>query len=204
MKKIHALTDYSKYKDNDLIAEGRKVVLKSTGNPHAAGVTPTVAQVKEDTDAFDIANTAAAGGDHQLVIEKGKARAKLEETLHDFAVEIDKVADGDEEIIVSCGLNASSQPTQGLHEDLELEHSEVPHQIIATCKKMEGAGAYVWQYYYGLNPPTDENLWDWKKVTLQIEATLSNFNQGDLCVRYCAVTKDGMQPWSQHRHIFVI
>jgi hypothetical protein len=204
MKKTHALIDYTHYNDNDLIAEGRKVVLMSTGNPHAAGVTPAVDKVKEDTDAFDTANTAAAGGDHVLVIEKGKARIKLEETLHDFAEEIDKVADGDEEIIVGCGLNASSQPTPSLHEDLELERSGVPKQIIAKCMKLEGAGAYVWQYFYGLNPPTDESLWDWKTVTLQIEATLSNFNQGDLCVRYCAVTKDGMQPWSQHRHIFVI
>lgn len=204
MKKEHALIDYTNFKDNDLIAEGFKVVSHSTGNPHAANAVPTVAQVNTATEEFQSANTLAAGGDHQLVILKGKKRTTLETTMGEFADCIDKVADGDIEIIEGCGLRSSKQPIQGLHEDLELKHGQNPGEIIAKCKKWELAGSYVWQYYYGLTPPTDDELWKWKKVSLQLETTMSGFNRGDILIRYCAVLREGMQPWSQHRHIFVI
>ena len=183
MRKIHALRDYSHYNDNDLIAEGRKVVLKSTGNPDAADADPTVAEVKTATDNFENANTLAAGGDHQLVTLKGQARDKLETTLSKFAGSIDLVADGNLAVLEGCGLNSSGQPAQHEYNELELSRGEVPNSVNARCRKTDEAGSYAWQIYYGLNPPTDEELWKWKTVTLQIEATLTGINQGDVCVR---------------------
>jgi hypothetical protein len=204
MKKIHALCDYSKYRENDLIAEGSKVVKKSTGNPHAAGSVPSVTEIDNATHDFENSCAAAASGSVQSTIIKNLAKETLVKKLGAFAKHIDKVADGDIEIIAGCGLNASRQWTRRKKEDLSLKRSEVPGQIIAACRRWPKAGAYVWQIYYGENQPENDEDWSIKTVTLQTKAVLSNLKQGNLLVRYCAVERDGMQTWSEHRHIFVL
>lgn len=204
MRKIHAKKEYEHYKDEELETEGDNVVDKSTNNPDAANAEPTVAEVKAATLAFHNAKIAALDGSHLAVLAKATARKKLEVTLGGFAESIDDVADGDRAIIEGCGLHATDEPARHEYDDLELSHGEVANEVVARCRKTDEAGAYAWQIFYGLAPPTDEELWKIKKVTLQIEAVLTGLKQGDVCVRYCAVTKDGMQPWSQHRHIFVI
>lgn len=204
MKKIHAKIDYSHYKDDELVTEGENVVAKSENNPNAANADPTVAEVKAATTGFRDANIAAINGGHMAVLAKATARKKLEVTLGGFAGSIDRTANGDRAIIEGCGLHATDEPAKHEYDELELSLGEVANEVVARCRKTDEAVSYVWQIFYGLNPPTDEELWKWKTVTAQIDATLKGITKGDVCVRYCAVTKDGMQPWSQHRHIFVI
>ena len=204
MKKVHALTDYSKYRESDLIAEGLKIVDKSTGNPHAVGSEPTVLEVKDATKDFEDALIEAISGTRKARILKKKSRVKLETKLRAFAKWIDKVADGDLAIIAGCGLNATKPSKPRLREDLTLKRTDVPNEIIVKCRKWPKTGAYVWQYFYGKTLPTDESLWMLKTVTLQSKARLSEFAQGDILIRYCPVTKDGMQAWSEARHIFVV
>jgi hypothetical protein len=184
------------------IAKIRFIIMSLIGNAWFPSPFPTPATITTNVNNLEAAMLKAQGGGVDDVAAMRAAEVKLDLSLKLLAAYVENIANADtayaEAIILSAGMELKKkggnkrQPV-----DATLGKTG---EVIITCPGVKGAT-------YEVQMCTDfTNEANWKRIYI---GTKSKFVMKGLTpgVRYyfrvCAITKDGVQPWSVVKGVFV-
>ena len=196
MKKNTVVLDFLRFSVPNKIAFGRTALSKMSvlalfANPDVAYATVTTIVNKLETYYM-----SSRGGDHEQMALMHQAEEEFDNAFRKLAYYVDRVADGDEAIILSAGFHLAKQPTPAERPEFTVEAGDIPGSIFMKRKAVAGASSYVWEYYVGAEVPTEEK-WLFAGSTTQASYEMKGLNSGDkVWFRVAAVTKDGMQPFT--------
>jgi hypothetical protein len=179
-----------------LIAYGRAVVTKMTGNPSFPSPTPSLAQVSTSIDALATAQTGAIGRAKGAVTTRNEKKAALVTDLRQLKAYTQSVADAAPaenaaSIIESSGFAVRKTVT---HHARTFTATAGPVSGTAALRTASaGRASYDWQY------STDGGkTWISVPGTLQTKTTITGLTPGaNVQFRYRALTKTGEGDWSQ-------
>jgi len=203
MRKIKVIIYYFKMKYSELLAVGRRGVLMLTTNPNFTDLDPTPVAMAALLDDLEEKHAEAEGGDHEAHLAEEAVQEKVALGLTKWAKEVDLQSDGDEIKMASSGLPMTKIPSPSQRKGFWVSLGEKLGDVLMGCAAYPKAGAYVFQYAYSVNPPA-ETAWQLAGVALQTKYALHDMEKGDMWVRYCAVTKDGMKAWHAPIYIYVL
>lgn len=168
----------------------------------AVGEGPTWAELSAGLAAYVDAKGKAADGDKQKIAIRNDLRATWTAALKQVGKYVNFKADGNVAMLESSGFEVSKErgPVSTLPPDapqnLKLKHGELPHSLIASCKKPAGQVSFETQINGG-NPNLDA---DWKPGAFTTSCTrieLTGLTGGTIyAVRTRAINKNGPGPWS--------
>ena len=205
MPNRRVIINYSQFSVAELIALTWFILSKMTGNSNFTTPDPTLVEVKETVEKLETKNTAAMDGGRTAHAEMIEAKEKLLETLRSLGLYVEKTSKRNLAIMLSSGFPISSVPNPRNLPDFWAAYGPNSGEILFGCKSFPKAKAYVWQMFVGVNPPTVENQWVWASVTTQVRSKLAQLERGKVVwLRHCAVTKNGMQAWSEPISIMVV
>lgn len=164
MKKRKVITSYARFRDEQLRTIGGTAVTAMKGNPVFtsldADVLATETALTAYTEALD---TAPTGGAYEHTL-KAQCREALEKALHQLAVKVNLLADGDEATLNQSGLPlVRIQTIAAKHGPLEkgtglvVEQGPDKNSLQASVNKIPGALVYYFQYTKA--PVTDDSVW---------------------------------------------
>ncbi|MBP1641129.1 MAG: hypothetical protein H6Q17_2712 [Bacteroidetes bacterium] len=165
MKRIKVLLSFIKLAVASKIAFYRNVVTKMTGNAAIPTTDVPLTEATAVTDGLEKAQIAAQDGSHTAIALLHEAEAKADAVFRILAANVDRVADGDEAIILSTGFEPSSQPEA--HQKAALTAVDGSHSgsVKLVAKAIRNAGAYLWQSAKDTLPATEEGWKDMDKST---------------------------------------
>lgn len=196
MKKSKVVLDFIKFSIAEKIMFFRNVIAQMTGN--ASFPTPDVAltEAKTAVDTLETDHAAAKSGAHVLVSKMRRSEEVADNLFRKQAAYVDRIADGNETIILSSGFHVSKQPEPSVREAFVVEAGENPSEIILIRKAQPGARSYVWQYCIGALP-TNTQPWVFAGASTQTRYVIKGLESGSKCwFRVAAVTATGQGPWS--------
>jgi len=192
MKRIKVLIDFVRLSVAEKIVFCRNVVARLKANA-SVFVNPdeSLDNVTTLINTLETANMAAADGGHSAVVAMHAAETEVDEAFRVLAAYVDRIAKGDENIIVTAGFNISKQPTSIQKAELSVTATANSGSVKLTAKAVAKAGSYIWQYTKDSLPADDK---DWYTAGFTTQAS----NEiGGLAVasryyfRVAAVTPDG-------------
>lgn len=202
MKRVRVIISYAGLSIPHLIELSRTIVAKMATN-EALFANPDVAYaaVVSAINTLEIKYNATRGGSKQQTVEMHQAHEVLLGMLRTLALYVDRIAHGNEAIILSTGFDTTKQPKPIERGDFSVENTDNEGEIILKRKSFKGAAAWVWQQCID---PLNEQKWEQIAITTQGTLTL---NKLPLCTRYwfrsAAITKDGQTDWSEQLSIIV-
>lgn len=154
-----------------------------TANPNFVTPVPTVAELTAGRTDLENAMVAAAGGDHDRIVERNKVERSLDNLLVRMSLYVSNVAQGDEVVILSSGFEVRkpSDPIgqPGVPENLRAEMGEQPGSVDLRWNPVRGA--YIYHVEMNVTDPT--NAADWKPVD---ECTTASYTvEGLTPATYC-------------------
>jgi len=180
------------------------IISKMTGNVYFTTPDPTLASITALVKDLETKNTLAQEGGRQAHSDMLDARDALLAALRSLGLYVEKIADGNETILISSGFPLTKDHLPKRRDNFWAKRGPNAGDILVGCVAYPKAKAYVWQRFVGTNPPTDDNLWVWSGVSTQTKMGLTNLDSGSrVWLRYCAVTKNGMMEWSNPIDIIV-
>jgi hypothetical protein len=198
------LWNFRRYSVEVLIELARFIIESMTNNAHFTTPDPTLAELKNLTDDLEVKFLKAQTGEHVAHLDMMKARTKLESALRSEVLYVEKIAAGDESILHSSGfpLTGDQNPPQRLY--FWVVRGPNSGDILTGRIAYPRARAYVLQYFVGNNPPADPKLWIWAMVSTKTRIGVTGLEKGTtVWFRSCAVTPDGMTPWTDPKPVVV-
>ena len=145
----------------DKIAKALLVETKMTGNVNFTTPDPTLLVLKTGREALEVAQVAAAGGDHAKIFERNVAEAELDQLLVREALYVSNVAQGDPVIILSSGFDLRKEPAPigplAAPSELRTRTGLLPGEVKVRWKPVYGA--YYYQVYMSDTDPNDVATW---------------------------------------------
>jgi len=196
MKKIKALLDFLKLSVSEKIEFYRNVVSKMTGNASFTSPDVPLATATTQINTLETDVAGAKSGAHQAVAKMHQSLKTVDTTFHKLATYVDRIADGNDAVIMSSGFHISKQPEPRSTKTFEVKAGENPGEIELVHKTVKGAKAYVWQYSIG-TLPADEKQWIYGGATTKAKFKITGFESATkVWFRVLAVTINGTQPCS--------
>lgn len=203
MRKNTVVLDFLKFSVPNKIVFARTIVSKMS--LLALFITPDVAYVivTEAINKLEGYYMSSRGGDHEQVALMHQAEEELDKVLRKLGLNVDRVADGDEAIILSTGFHLAKQPAPSERPEFTAEAGDTPASVWLKRKAVTGASSYVWQYFIGSEVPTDDK-WLFAGSTTQASFLMTELPLGaKVWFRVAAVTSAGMQPFTDSVNRFV-
>jgi len=197
MRKYTVVFDFLRFSVPNKIAFGRTVVSKMSLIALFANPEVAFAVAMAILDKLEQFYMSSRGGDHEQIALMHQAVAEFDETFKTLGNQVDRIAHGDQAIILSTGFHLAKQPLPPDNPEFSVEAGKVPGTLILHHKAVATAAAYVWQYYVGNDAPT-EDKWVWKSCSTQSIFELEGLTSATkVWTRAAAVTPAGMQPFSE-------
>lgn len=102
---------FTKLKLTDLIAVGRDVVVKMTGNPAFPTPNPPLTAITSATDEAETAMQEASSGDRVKIAVRNEKKAALMDVLRNAAAYVQGNCDNDEANVLSAGFRVRKSRT---------------------------------------------------------------------------------------------
>jgi len=173
MKKVSVVFDFLRLTIPAKIAKGRNVCTEMTQNPTFP--TPDIAMnsMKEVNDLLETRYLAAQNGGKEETALMHQAEVIWDDMMRKQARYVDRIADGDEAIIISSGFSTSKQPIPAQRPELSAEPGQKSGSVLLRRQAVKGAKAYVWQYCVN-SIPEDEDAWKIAQVSGKASVEISD------------------------------
>lgn len=159
MKRIKVLLDFIELSVAEKIVFFRNVLAKlKAGASVFTNPDESLDTAGTSVDSLEANYIAASGGGHAATVAMHASEDAADEIFRVLAAYVDRIAKGDESIILSSGFNTSKQPTPAQKADLTVVSGGNSGTVKLTAKAVKGAGSYIWQMAKGALP-TDESGW---------------------------------------------
>jgi len=192
MRRIKVIINYSHLSVLELIELARNSAIKMAANA-TVFVTPDVLYAAINTAAtlLETKYNAAQGGGKQQTSEMNQAQKALLELLRQQALYVERIANGNESIILSSGFETSRQPVYTAQPDFEASNGEHSGEVLLKHKAVQGAKSWVWQY------STDGIEWTHSGISTQTSYLVTGLTPvSKYWFRSAYVTIDGQSEWS--------
>ncbi len=191
MKKNKVALDFVKLSVSLKILFCRSVLLDLTGNVAFQSPDVSLADAKLAVDNLEIAALAADGGSKLATAQMHAKEAIVDTTFHILAAYVERMAIGDEAIIISSGFHCTKQPTPYNKLPLVINDGLLSGTVDAVFKAIETAGSYEVEYAIG-ELPTTEAGWKSAGKCTRAHLTISGLPVGVKCFfRMNATTPKG-------------
>jgi hypothetical protein len=192
MRRVKVIINYSNLSVLELIELARNSAIKMAANA-TVFVTPDVlyAAMNAAATLLETKYNAAQGGGKQQTAEMNQARKALEELIRKQALYVERIANGNESIILSSGFAISRQPVYNAQPDFEASNGEHSGEVLLKHKAVQGAKSWVWQY------STDGVEWTHSGISTQTSYLVTGLTPvSKYWFRSAYVTIDGQSEWS--------
>jgi hypothetical protein len=204
MKTKKILFSFCRYNAPNLIIFGRSVVTKMTGNANFTTPDPALANVTAAIDDFEIMAAIALDGSKKAKSNMKESRKKLIALLRSLVLYVEKIAAGDENILISSGFEVSKDPKASQRDAFFVLQGVDSGSVTIGCIAYPKAGAYLWFRSAGKDLPVTEKDWLFVASSTQRKMLLSNLAPGQTFWFICrAVTPQGIMEWSDPIHFYV-
>lgn len=191
MRKIKPLLSFVKLSVIAKIAFYNNVLEKMKNNSYFPNPDVKLEDGIALASSLEAARIAAEDGSHVATSRMHDIEAEADAFFRKLAAYVDRIADGNETIILSSGFESSDQPSPRTKADLALVHGDRSGLLIARRKAVTGARSYIWQLFKGENP-SDESQWDESVYTTRADAEFDSLEVGvRYHVRSAAITING-------------
>ena len=192
MRRVKVIINYAVLSVLQLIELARNTAAKMLANA-AVFVTPDVlyAAILTAATTLETKYNAAQGGGKQQTAEMYQAQKALLELLRQQALYVERIANGNESIILSSGFETSRQPVYTAQPDFEASNGEHSGEVLLKHKAVQGAKSWVWQY------STDGIEWTHSGISTQTSYLVTGLTPvSKYWFRSAYVTIDGQSEWS--------
>jgi len=197
MKRIKVLIDFVKLSIAEKIVFYRNVIAKIKAN------ASVFTHPDEDLDTADTVvnnleknSIAASGGGHAATVAMHASEEAADEIFRILAAYVDRMAKGDESIILSSGFETSKQPTTAQKPELTVQNGANSGSVKLIAKAVAKAGSYIWQYAKD-TLPTDDSGWVAAGFTTQASNELTGLTVASkYYFRVAAITPEGTNDFS--------
>jgi hypothetical protein len=165
MKKDKVVLDFIKSPVAQKLEFTRGVISKMKTNPKFTDPDVAVEDLEAKADLLETRSVAALSGGKEATALMHQTEAELDDMLRKMAKYVDRIADGDNAIILSSGFNLAKQPAPALRPEFSVELGEKSGSVIIRRQAIEGARSYIWQYYMGETPAANDADWITAQVT---------------------------------------
>lgn len=177
---------------------GRRVSKDLNGNPFFPNPQPTPAEITTAVEAVENAQTMAAGGSKEAMLQLQTQVKQLETILSQAAKYVEFVSNGDESKIISAGMEVKAKATpigpMSKPTDFKIGYTESAGEFACSIQPMKGAFSYIFQY---TTTPEKENSWENGAISTKARAIVSGLSSGTKYFFRCAaIGSAGQGPWS--------
>lgn len=156
MKKLKALLDFIQLSVVSKIAFYRSVLSHLTGNEYFPNPDVALTEVKKAVDEFEAAYQSTIDGSHTAVSAMHDAEEKADGLYRILTAYVNRIADGNETMILSSGFHLSRQPGSVQKPELDAQDGDISGNVWLIARAVEKAGAYIWQLAMGTIPSGNE------------------------------------------------
>ena len=204
MKKTKALLDFIVLPVNDKL-EFYKYIANQLAN---ATLFPspdiTIAMIKTVIDNFETAILAAKDGSHSALAVRNDKEKLADDVFRILVNYVNRIADGDETIIIKSGFNASKQPIPFQKAELSVIYGEHSGSVMVIIKAILNAVAYKIQYR---KTSVSGLLEEWLEAEISTSASclIANLIPGTKYdFRFASISSAGTSDFSNPISIIVI
>jgi len=196
MRKDKVVFDYRRISVPKKIAFGRFVITKMRAKELFADPYVTYEEVVSTVDKLEKYYLSSRDGSHTQIALMHQMKEEYDKVFRKLGEYVDRKADGDAAIILSSGFNLVKQPKPRVKIELRIERGDIPGTVKLKRAAVDKATAYVWQYSIGGEAPT-ETSWIFGGCSAQATFEISGLTpQTKLWFRGAAVTREGMQAFT--------
>lgn len=173
MKKDRIVLDFVRIPVAQKVEFGKGVILKMKSNPKFATPDVSIADLEAKTDLLETRSVAAIDGGKEATALMHQTEDEWVDLMRKMAKYVDRIADGDNTIILSSGFNMAKQPSPAVRPEFSVELGEKSGSVVLRRQAVEGARSYIWQYCTGESPATTETEWTIAQVTSKASVELT-------------------------------
>ncbi len=191
MRRTKAVVDFMTYPVVEKLPFYKNVAIQLADTNIFSNLPVPLATIKVIIDDFESALLAAKDGAHSAIAIRNDKEIVADELFRELSVYVNKVANGNETIIIQSGFHASKQPTPYQKPEIAAYDGAHSGSVLLKIKAIEGAVAYIWQYVQEATP-TSASVW----VTVNT-STVANFLIDHLTpglvysFRFASISSDG-------------
>lgn len=192
MRKVNVLLDYNQLSVADKIVFLRNLVARLTG--HATFINPDVplADGTAKADKLEAASLAAKDGGRTAISALRDAELDVNKYLKKIAIYVERIADGDETLILSSGFHTTKDPESFQKPALAVVNGKNSGAVVLKAKAIDKAGAYIWQI--------SRNKTEWTTLghSTRADFEVSGLAIGEICYfRMAAITSGGTTDFTE-------
>jgi len=173
MKKISVIFDFIRIPILSKVGRGKGVIDGMRGNPRFPTPDVALADLEEATNLLERTHVAASGGGKTNKALMHQAEKAWDKMMREQAMYVDRIAQGDNAVILSAGFSISKTPAPAKRPEFSVVLGEKPGSVILHCKAIKGAYAYVWQKCKVTLAETEAD-WTYAKATGRATAVLED------------------------------
>ena len=191
MRRTKAVVDFMTYPVVEKLPFYKNIAIQLADTNIFSNLPVPLATIKVIIDDFESALLAAKDGAHSAIAIRNDKEIVADELFRELSVYVNKVANGNETIIIQSGFHASKQPTPYQKPELAAYDGVHSGSVLLKIKAIEGAVAYIWQYVQEATP-TSASVW----ITVNT-STVANFIIDHLTpglvysFRFASISSDG-------------
>jgi len=195
MRKIKVVFSFTHLAVSLLVEFARNMVVKMTGNPNFTEPDVPLDTITTAATTLETKFNAAQGGGKQQTADMHQARIALEDLLHKEASYVDRIANGNEPIILSSGYNTSKQPLPAKRPSFTVTNGNHEGEILLKHKAEKNAKSWAWQY---CTDPITATGWIQAGISTQATFTVTGLMPGTkYWFRAAHVKPSGMSEWCE-------
>ena len=172
MKKEHMVLDFLRFPVSRKIELGRSVMYKVADNPLFLTPDVTVLALAAKTDLLESRSVAALSGGKEATALMHQTEVEWDEMMRKMGLYVDRIADGNEAIILNAGFNLAKQSAPSLRPEFSVELGLNAGSVFLRRQAVTGARSYIWQFYIGETPGSNKD-WETARVTSQASVELT-------------------------------
>jgi hypothetical protein len=204
-RKRKPIINFQKYSVLEFIDLVRYIISCMTGNANFPNPKPALADLTSSVDKLAEAEQKAREGKPGDTQDMYTKRAALEHDMEMEGLYVYIAADGDETIMFTSGFPLTPEEVAPAKRPVFwLKQGANPGEILAGCKAIKGAKAYIWVYFIGENEPTNKDDWKLFDGSTQANITFTELaSKVKMWARVKPINKDRSGVWLDALHKMV-
>jgi len=196
MRKDKVVFDYRRIPVPNKIAFGRFVISKMKAKKLFADPDVPYEEVESTVDKLEEYYLSSRDGSHTQIALMHQMKEEYDNIFRKLGKYVERKADGDTGIILSSGFNLVKQPKPRVKIELRVERGDISGTVKLRRAAVDKATAYIWQYFTGSEAPAEMD-WIFGGCSAQTTFEISGLTpQTKVWFRVAAVTREGMQTFT--------
>jgi hypothetical protein len=196
MKRLKVMMNFIRLSIWIKIAYYRNVLTKMTGNALFATPDVSLETTKTVLDELEAAAVAAKDGARTQIAIRNSKMVQADDLFHSLALYVERIANGDETIIMSCGFDVLEVSRTYSRPELGIKSGEVTGNIKLVVRAIEGAKSYIWQYAKDTQPMNGDG-WILAGYSTKTSYELSDLEHlGKYWFRVAGITANGLSNYT--------